>query len=95
MCIRDRLETIVSILLGLIAFAAFWENFLLKQTKIIERIALALASAGLLVPGLPWNAIGFILFISVVVSQKLGLSRIVYQKIEKRNPKNHSRKAQK
>jgi TRAP-type uncharacterized transport system fused permease subunit len=76
------LETIVSILLGLVAFAAAWENFLLKKTKIIERIALGLASAGLLVPGLPWNAIGCILFISVVVSQKVSLARIVYEKIE-------------
>ena len=76
------LETIVSILLGLVAFAASWENFLLKRTKIIERIALGLASAGLLVPGLPWNAIGCSLFISVIVSQKVSLARIVYEKIE-------------
>jgi TRAP transporter 4TM/12TM fusion protein len=76
------LETVVSILLGLVAFAAFWENFLLKKTRTIERIALALASAGLIVPGLLWNAIGCILFISVAVSQKSSLSRIAYEKIE-------------
>ena len=75
-------ETIISALIGLVSFAACWENFLLKKTKIIERIALVLASAGLLVPGLLWNVIGFILFISVAVSQKLSLSRSAYEKIE-------------
>ena len=69
------LETIVSILLGLIAFAAFWENFLFKKTHTLERIALVLASAGLLVPGLLWNALGAVLFVIVVISQKISLSR--------------------
>jgi TRAP transporter 4TM/12TM fusion protein len=65
------LETIASILLGLIAFAAFWENFLFRKTSIAERIMLLLASAGLLVPGLLWNAIGCILLILVAMTQKL------------------------
>jgi TRAP transporter 4TM/12TM fusion protein len=68
------LETIASILLGLIAFAAFWENFLFRKTSITERIMLLLASAGLLVPGLLWNAIGCILLILVAMTQKLSQS---------------------
>ncbi len=70
------LETTTSILLGLIAFAAFWENFLLRKTSVTERIMLVLASAGLLVPGLLWNAIGCILLIIVAITQKLNLSRM-------------------
>jgi TRAP transporter 4TM/12TM fusion protein len=77
------LETTASILLGLIAFAGFWENFLLRKTSVTERIMLVLASAGLLVPGLLWNAIGCILLISVAITQKLSLSRMPYEKIEK------------
>ncbi|MBW1675889.1 MAG: TRAP transporter fused permease subunit [Deltaproteobacteria bacterium] len=68
-------ETIISILLGLIAFAAFWENFLLKKTGSIERFLLLIASAGLLLPGLMWNGIGCVLFGGVVLSQKISLSK--------------------
>jgi TRAP transporter 4TM/12TM fusion protein len=77
------LETVASILLGLIAFAAFWENFLLRKTTVIERITLVLASAGLLIPGLLWNAIGCVLFILVAMTQKLSQPQIVYEKIAK------------
>jgi TRAP-type uncharacterized transport system fused permease subunit len=77
------LETIASILLGLIAFSAFWENFLLRKTSVTERITLLLASAGLLVPGLLWNAIGCILLILVAMTQKLSLSKALYEKTEK------------
>ncbi len=70
-------ETIISILLGLVAFAAFWENFLFDRTNPLERFALLIASAGLLVPGLIWNGIGFVLFVGVVVSQRISLSRAV------------------
>jgi TRAP transporter 4TM/12TM fusion protein len=70
-------ETIISILLGLIAFAAFWENFLLKRTSFIERFLLLIAAAGLLLPGLMWNGIGCILFGGVVFSQKITLSKTV------------------
>lgn len=70
-------ETIISILLGLVAFAAFWENFLFDRTNPLERFALLIASAGLLVPGLIWNGIGCVLFVGVVVSQRISLSRAV------------------
>jgi len=70
-------ETIISILLGLVAFAAFWENFLLNRTNFIERFLLLIASAGLLFPGLMWNGIGCILFGTVVFSQKISLSKAV------------------
>ena len=77
------LETIASILIGLIAFAAFWDNFLLRKTSVTERIMLVLASTGLLVPGLLWNAIGCILFILVFITQKLRLSKIQHEQIVK------------
>jgi len=70
-------ETIISILMGLIAFAAFWENFLLNKTNLIERFMLLIASAGLLLPGLMWNGIGCILFGGVVFSQKINLSKAI------------------
>jgi TRAP transporter 4TM/12TM fusion protein len=76
------LETIVSVLLGLIAFAAFWENFLFKKTSIIERFALVLASAGLLVPGLLWNALGAAVFAMVIVFQKVSQARTFAEKMD-------------
>jgi TRAP transporter 4TM/12TM fusion protein len=64
------IETILSVLLGLIAFAAFWENFLLRRTNLLERILLLMAAAGLIVPGLLLNGIGFLLFAGVWALQK-------------------------
>jgi len=66
-------ETVLSILLGLIAFAAFWDGFLFRSTNAVERILLVLAAAGLLVPGWGWNASGFLLFLAVALLQKTGL----------------------
>jgi TRAP transporter 4TM/12TM fusion protein len=66
-------ETILSILAGMIAFAAFWENFLLRRTSLLERILLLAAAAGLLFPGLVWNAIGFLVFAGVWARHKVGL----------------------
>ncbi|MCJ7596238.1 MAG: DUF3394 domain-containing protein, partial [Desulfobacterales bacterium] len=66
------LETIVSILLGLIAFAACWDNFFLRKTKVLERFLLLLAAAGLLFPGLLWNVLGCLCFAAVFLSQKAG-----------------------
>jgi TRAP-type uncharacterized transport system fused permease subunit len=68
-------ETILSILLGLIAFAAFWENFLLKKLNPLERLLLLGASAMLIIPGLVWNGIGLLLFLGVVGSQKLSIKK--------------------
>ena len=72
-------ETITSILFGLIAFASFWENFLFKKLKLIERLFLLMAAFFLFFPNLLGNGIGFILFISVVFSQKVGLSIVSNQ----------------
>jgi TRAP-type uncharacterized transport system fused permease subunit len=66
-------ETIFSILLGLIAFAAFWDNFLLKNLNALERLLLLGASTMLIIPGLVWNGIGLLLFLGVVGSQKLSI----------------------
>ena len=66
------LETIVSILLGLIAFAACWDNFLLRKTNLLERFLLLLAAAGLFFPGLLWNLLGCLCFAAAFLSQKAG-----------------------
>jgi len=71
------IETIVSVLLGLIAFAMFWENFLFRRMTAIERFLLLIAAACLLFPGLIWNGIGLILFVAVILNQKISLSRAV------------------
>jgi len=67
--------TIASILVGLISFAAFWENFLLKRTHLAERILLLIAAAGLFYTGLLWNIIGFALFFAVIGSQRIALAK--------------------
>jgi len=69
------LETIISVLLGLITFAAFWDSFLYRSTNLVERVLLLLATAGLLLPGLLWNAIGGALFAIVVITQKVAIGR--------------------
>jgi TRAP transporter 4TM/12TM fusion protein len=66
-------ETILSIMMGLIALAAFWENFFLMRTTMIERFLLLMAAAGLLIPGLVWNTMGFLAFAGVWAMQKVRL----------------------
>jgi len=73
------IETIISIFFGLIAFAAFWENFLFKKLKLVERLFLLVAAFFLFFPNILGNGIGFILFISVVFSQKVSLSTVSNQ----------------
>jgi TRAP-type uncharacterized transport system fused permease subunit len=70
--------TIISVLLGLIAFAACWENFLMEKLNPVERFALLCAAAGLLSTGLIWNGIGCVLFGAVLLNQRIGLSKAVY-----------------
>ena len=73
------IETIITILFGLIAFASFWENFLFKKLKLFERLFLLMAALFLFFPNLLGNGIGLILFISVVFNQKIGLSMMPNQ----------------
>jgi TRAP transporter 4TM/12TM fusion protein len=68
--------TIISVLLGLIAFAACWENFLMEKLNPVERFALLCAAAGLLSPGLIWNGIGCVVFGAVVLNQRIGFSKV-------------------
>ena len=63
------IETIASILFGLIAFASFWENFLVKKLRLVERFFMLVASFLLFFPNILGNGIGFILFISVAFNQ--------------------------
>ncbi|MCD4678431.1 MAG: TRAP transporter fused permease subunit [Desulfobacula sp.] len=64
------LETIGSILFGLIAFVAVLENYLYRKTTLPERIILLAAAVGLLAPPLVWNGIGSLCLLSVVLMQK-------------------------
>ena len=73
------IETTITILFGLIAFASFWENFLFKKLKLFERLFLLMAALFLFFPNLLGNGIGLILFISVVFSQKVDLSIVSNQ----------------
>ena len=68
--IWDIFETVISILLGLVAFAAFWDGYLIKKAGFCERLGLLLAAIGLLFPGLIWNLLGLILLSGVFLSQK-------------------------
>ncbi|MFP3929266.1 MAG: TRAP transporter permease, partial [Desulfobacteraceae bacterium] len=68
--ILNILETVISILFGLVAFAAFWDGFLLRDTRIWERLFLLLAAAGLLFHGLVWNVSGLLILIGVALIQK-------------------------
>jgi len=68
------LEVILSILLGLIAFAAFCENYFLKKTKWFERIFLLLSVIAFYYPNIMVNLMGLIVFIFVIISQKRDLS---------------------
>jgi TRAP transporter 4TM/12TM fusion protein len=68
--IWDIVETVISILLGLVAFAAFWDGYVVKKTGFYERLGLLFASIGLLFPGLIWNLVGLILLSGVFLSQK-------------------------
>jgi TRAP transporter 4TM/12TM fusion protein len=69
------IETAISVLLGLVAFAAFWDNFFMKVTRFPERLLLLAASVGLIIPGILWNGIGFTLFVIAAISQKVATSQ--------------------
>lgn len=66
-------ETILSVFLGLLAFAACWDGFFLKKTTLPERFLLLLSAAGLFFPGILWNTLGLALLLGVFVKQKISL----------------------
>ena len=73
------IETIISVLFGLIAFASFWENFLYKELKLAERFFLLTAACFLFFPNILGNGIGFILFSSIIFIQKANISTVSNQ----------------
>jgi TRAP transporter 4TM/12TM fusion protein len=75
------ISTIASVLLGLIAFAAFWENYLFKKTNVLERCGLLPAAAGLLWPDWRLNAAGLVILVVIVISQQVSMlhSRVKIQ----------------
>lgn len=68
-------ETVLSIFLGLLAFAACWDGYFLKRTTLTERTLLLLSAAGLFYPGILYNVLGFALLLAVFIRQRASLSR--------------------
>jgi TRAP-type uncharacterized transport system fused permease subunit len=62
--------TMVTTTLGLVAFAAAIERFLLRRCTWLETILLWVATAGLLWPNDLVDAIGFVAFIAAVILQR-------------------------
>ena len=66
----DIALTFVTVMLGLIAFAAVWENYLLRRTTLLERILLLGGALLLFIPGHIWDFAGIGLFIIVYCLQR-------------------------
>lgn len=62
--------TMVTTTLGLVAFAAAIERFLLRRCTWIETVLLWIATAGLLWPNDLVDAIGFVAFVAAIILQK-------------------------
>jgi TRAP-type uncharacterized transport system fused permease subunit len=67
---REVMVTMVTTTLGLVAFAAAIERFLLRRCTWLETILLWVATAGLLWPNDLVDAIGFVAFIAAVILQR-------------------------
>ena len=66
----DIALTFVTVMLGLIAFAAVWENYLMRRTTLLERILLLSGALLLFIPGHIWDFAGIGLFIIVYCLQR-------------------------
>ena len=66
----DIALTFVTVMLGLIAFAAVWENYLMRRTTLLERILLLGGALLLFIPGHIWDFAGIGLFIIVYCLQR-------------------------
>lgn len=72
----DIVITIVSVLFGLIALAAAWENYLLRNLHIVERLVLLLCSLALFMPNYSLNLAGILGFaIIYFIQRKQGNSK--------------------
>ena len=66
----DIALTFVTVMLGLIAFAAVWENYLMRRTTLLERLLLLSGALLLFIPGQIWDFAGIGLFIIVYCLQR-------------------------
>ena len=66
----DIALTFVTVMLGLIAFAAVWENYLMRRPTLLERILLLSGALLLFIPGHIWDFAGIGLFIIVYCLQR-------------------------
>ena len=66
----DIALTFVTVMLGLIAFAAVWENYLMRRTTLLERLLLLSGALLLFIPGHIWDFAGIGLFIIVYCLQR-------------------------
>ena len=66
----DIALTFVTVMLGLIAFAAVWANYLMRRTTLLERILLLGGALLLFIPGHIWDFAGIGLFIIVYCLQR-------------------------
>lgn len=69
----DIALTFLTVLLGLVAFAAVWENFLLRRTTIVERLMLLACAFLLFMPGHMWDIGGLALFSLVYGMQRCNI----------------------
>jgi TRAP transporter 4TM/12TM fusion protein len=67
----EVVRTIVFSFLGLIAFTSFLEAYLFHRTNFIEWFLMGVATFLLLLPSVYSDFIGFVLFLTVVLTQKL------------------------
>ncbi|KAA0258147.1 TRAP transporter permease [Deferribacter autotrophicus] len=67
-------ETVITATLGLYSFAVFFEGFQLRSLNIIERILFGVVAFLLLYPKQYLHAAGVILFIALIIIQKLSSS---------------------
>ena len=68
--LSDIVITYVTVLLGLVAFAAAWENYLLRRTTLLERLMLFVGAILLFLPGDWLDFGGIALFVIVYFLQK-------------------------
>ena len=66
----DIALTFVTVMLGLIAFAAVWENYLMRRTTLLERLLLLGGALLLFIPGHIWDFAGIGLFTIVYCLQR-------------------------
>ena len=69
--IGEIIPVVLTAMLGIVCLASAVENFLIVKNKIYETIPLFGAALGLLIPGILSDAIGLVILVLVIISQKI------------------------